>query len=125
MKEFLEKLREEVNSIIVLDFDKVIHRGSKGFYDGTVYDDPIEGTGEALKLLSSKYKLVISSCKADPNRPLINGKTGVELIWEWLIKYDFAQYIDDVTNEKVRALFYIDDKGITFTTWKKILEQLL
>lgn len=124
MKEFLEKLKEEVSSTIVLDFDGVIHKNSKGFHDGTVYDDPIEGTERALKILSSKYKIVISSCKADPRRPLINGKTGVDLIWEWLMKHDLFQYIEDVTNEKVRALFYIDDKGITFTTWEKILEVL-
>ena len=124
MKEFLEKLKEQVNSTIVLDFDGVIHKGSKGFHDGTVYDDPVEDTEEALKILSSKYKLVISSCKADPNRPLINGKTGVELIWKWLEKHNLDKYISLVTNEKVRALFYIDDKGITFITWKKILEVL-
>jgi len=124
MKKFLNGINEQIGSTLVLDFDGVIHKGSKGFHDGTVYDNPVEDTEEALKILSSKYKLVISSCKADPKRPLINGKTGVELIWEWLEKHNFAQYIEDVTHEKVRAKYYIDDKGITFTTWKKILEKL-
>jgi len=124
MKDFLDSLQKQVSSTIVLDFDGVIHKGSKGFHDGTVYDDPIEGTAEALKILSTKYRLVISSCKADPKRPLINGKTGTELIWEWLSKYNFAQYIEDVTHKKVRAKYYIDDKGITFKSWDQILEIL-
>lgn len=124
MKDFIKEIEREVNSTVVLDFDGVIHKNSKGFHDGTVYDTPINGTKEALKILSSKYKLVISSCKADPNRPLINGKTGGQLIWDWLYKHNLNQYISIVTNKKVRALFYIDDKGITFTTWKKILEVL-
>lgn len=124
MKDFLKKIEGQVSSVIALDFDKVIHKSSKGFHDGTIYDDPVEGTREALKLLSEKYTLVIFTCKAAPDRPLINGKTGVELIWEWLEKHKLDKYISKVTNEKVRALFYIDDKGITFITWKKILEVL-
>jgi len=124
MKDFLDSLQKQVSSTIVLDFDGVIHKGSKGFHDGTVYDDPIEGTAEALKILSTKYRLVISSCKADPKRPLIQGKSGIQLIWEWLSKYNFAQYIEDVTHEKVRAKYYIDDKGITFKSWDQILEIL-
>ena len=27
--------------------------------------------------------IVIFSCKARPDRPLINGKTGIDLIWEF------------------------------------------
>lgn len=124
MKRFLDIIQQQINSTIVLDFDGVIHKGSKGFYDGTVYDDPVEGTGEALRILSTKYRLVISSCKADPKRPLVDGKTGIQLIWDWLTKHDFAQYIEDVTHEKVRAKYYIDDKGITFTSWEEVLKVL-
>ena len=45
---------------------------------------------------------------------LVNEKTGVELVWEWLEKHDVAKYIDEVTHEKPRAEYYIDDKGIKF-----------
>ena len=34
------------------------------------------------------YDLVIYTCKATPTRPLVNGKTGIELVWEWLEKHD-------------------------------------
>ena len=115
---------EQIN--IGVDFDGVIHKCSKGFYDGTIYDDPIPGSYEALKTLSEKYTIIMFSAKARADRGLVNGKTGIELIWEWLEKYDMAQFVNKVTAEKPRARFYIDDKAIRFTdcesTFKKIEE---
>ena len=121
MKDF----SKEPHDNIAIDFDGVIHLDSKGFHDGTIYDDPVEGTEEALKLLSKKYTLIIFTCKGREDRPLINGKTGTELIWEWLKKHDFDKYISEVTNKKPRAKFYIDNKGVTFTTWGKVLSEVL
>ncbi|MFW9871674.1 MAG: hypothetical protein ACFFG0_01140 [Candidatus Thorarchaeota archaeon] len=122
MKDFLEKIEGQTSKVIALDFDKVIHKSSKGFHDGTIYDEPVKGTAEALEYLSRKYTLVIFTCKASPDRPLVNGKTGVELIWEWLKKYDFDKYIQDVTDKKPRAKYYIDDKAIYFSNWEEVLE---
>ena len=124
MKDFLEKIANQTSNVIAIDFDGVVHKNSKGFHDGTVYDEPVEGTDIALNYLSSKYKLVIFTCKAKPSRPLVNGKTGQQLIWEWLCKYNLDQYIESVTHEKPRALFYIDDKGIKFESWKQVMEEV-
>ena len=106
---------EQIN--IGVDFDKVIHKCSKGYYDGTIYDDPVDGALEALKRLAQKYTIIVYTCKAKPDRGLVNGKTGAELVWEWLKKHDMAQYVSKVTSEKPRARFYIDDKAIRFTDW--------
>ena len=113
---------EKIN--LGIDFDGVIHKNSKGFYDGTVYDDPIEGTEEALKELSSKYTLICYTAKAKPDRMLINGKTGTQLVWEWLKKHKFDKYISKVTSEKPRAVAYIDDKAIKFTDWNSCFKDL-
>lgn len=119
------KLQSQENTQqIAIDFDGVIHKNSKGFYDGTVYDEPIEGAVEAIKELSKKYEIVIFTAKAKPDRPLVNGKTGAELIWDWLEKYNIQQYIKKVTSEKPRAVFYIDDKGIKFESWIQTLQIL-
>lgn len=119
------KLQSQENTQqIAIDFDGVIHKNSKGFYDGTVYDEPIEGAIEAIKELSKKYEIVIFTAKAKPDRPLVNGKTGAELIWDWLEKYNIQQYIKKVTSEKPRAVFYIDDKGIRFESWIQTLQIL-
>ena len=47
----------------------------------------------------------------------MNGKTGTELVWEWLRKHDMDKFVTKVTAEKPRAVQYIDDKGYGFTTW--------
>jgi len=107
-----------------IDFDGVIHKNSKGFFDGTIYDDPIEGVEDALKKLANKYTLVCYTSKAKPDRMLINGKTGTELVWDWLKKHKFDKYISKVTSEKPRAAVYIDDKAIRFDSWDQCLKEL-
>jgi len=107
-----------------IDFDGVIHRNSKGFYDGTIYDEPIEGSYDSLSILSQKYNIILYTCKAKPDRGLVNGKTGIEMVWEWLRKHDMDQFVTKVTAEKPRAVLYIDDKGVRFTDWVDCLEQM-
>lgn len=123
------KVREhsypDENINIGIDFDGVIHKCSKGYYDGTIYDDPVEGVRESLELLSKKYTLIIHSAKARADRGLVNGKSGVQLIWEWLGKHNLSQFISKVTAEKPRAKFYIDDKAISFKNWNETLDTIL
>ena len=108
-----------------IDFDGVIHKCSKGFYDGTVYDPPIDGAKEALKALSEKYVIVVYSAKARSDRPLVDGKTGVELIWDWLKVHKMDAYVKEVTAEKPRAVFYIDDKAVRFNgSWSETFQDL-
>ena len=114
----------ENNNQIAIDFDGVIHTNSKGFFDGTVYDPPLPGTKEALEQLSKKYKIVIFTCKVKPNRPLIDKKTGKQLIKEWLSKHNLLSYIDEITCEKPRAILYIDDKGYKFNNWGETLNYI-
>ena len=58
------------------------------------------------------------------DRMIVNGKTGVDLIWEWLRENDMSQYVAEVTAEKPRARFYVDDKAIRFTDWESTFEQI-
>ena len=109
---------------IGIDFDGVIHQNSKGFYDGTIYDDPIPGAFEAIRKISEKYTIIVFSAKAKKDRVLIDGKTGIELIWEWLEKHNMSQFIKEVTSDKPRAVAYIDDKAIRFLDWSQTLAEL-
>lgn len=113
---------EQIN--VGIDFDKVIHKCSKGYYDGTIYDDPVEGAYEALEKLSKRYTVIVYTCKAKPDRGLVSGKTGTELVWEWLKEQNMAQFVSKVTAEKPRARFYIDDKAIRFTDWESAFEMI-
>ena len=113
---------EQVN--VGIDFDGVLHKCSKGFFDGTIYDDPIEGARAALEKLSEDYIVIIYTCKAKPDRGLVDGKTGTELVWQWLRDHDMAQFVSKVTAEKPRARFYVDDKAIEFRNWEETLERV-
>jgi hypothetical protein len=121
---FKHLIHEEENNIIAIDFDGVIHSFEFGFHDGTIYGTPIKGAKESLELLSKEYKLILFTAKAKPDRPLVNGKTGVELVQEWLEKYDLNKYFSEITAEKPRCLCYIDDKAINFTSWDNTLKEL-
>ena len=107
---------------LAIDFDGVIHNADKGWGDGTCYGDPLPGALEALKLLSQKYKIIIFTAKAKPDRPLVNGKTGAVLVLEWLKEHNVHQYVSLVTSEKPRADLYIDDNGYRFANWIDTLD---
>ncbi len=126
LNNFLDMIKDTESNQLSLDFDGVIHDSYQGFHDGTIYGDPLPGALDAVKHLSEilKYDLTIFTCKANPERPLIDGKTGVELIWDWLKKYDIDKYIKDIVYTKPNAVAYVDDKGIRFENWDDTLKQL-
>jgi hypothetical protein len=89
---------------LLVDFDKVIHRYSRGWADGTAYDPPMPGAKGGLYILEEQgYEIVIFS-----TRPAAQ-------ILEWLRKYDFPRY--RVTNIKEPAVAILDDRAIRFTNW--------
>ena len=106
---------------LAIDFDGVIHNMNKGFHDGTCYGEPILGSLEAIEKLSKSFRIIIFSAKSKPDRPLINGMTGSELIEKWLKKYDVLKYVSEITAEKPRAVLYIDDNAMRFENWNDTL----
>ena len=118
--EQFDKLQKVENSKnIAIDFDGVIHKCSKGYHDGTVYDNPVDGALESLKQISSMgFNIIIFSCKSKSDRPTVDGKTGTQMVWEWLEKYGVKDLIRDVVSEKPRACLFIDDKGYRFENWQ-------
>lgn len=118
--DFLKKSEK----VIAIDFDGVIHNDSLGYHDGTIYGEPLTDSIESIKELSKEYTLKIYSCKSNPNRPLVNGKSGTELIWEWLEKYGIKDCITDVVWGKPNAIVYIDDKGYKFENWNDTIQTL-
>ena len=122
---FIEEVVKNETNTLAIDFDGVIHDHNLGFHDGTCYGEPIKGAINAIKLLWARnFTIIIFTCKANPDRPLINGKTGTELVWDWLKKHNIDRYIKNVTYNKPNALFYIDDKAIHFNNWNNILDHV-
>ena len=116
MNIFPPGFEQEIKNLSI-DFDGVLHTFDKGYHDGTCYGEPIHGSLDSIRELSKKYKIIIFTAKAKPNRPLVNGKNGTELVWEWLEKYKIADCISEVTSEKPRSFLYIDDKGYRVENW--------
>lgn len=113
---------EDQSTTVAIDFDGVLHNANLGWGDGTCYGDPLPGAIDAIKELSKKYKIIIFTAKAKPDRPLVNGKTGVELVKEWFERHNILDYIHDITSEKPRAELYVDDNGYRFENWSDTLK---
>ena len=113
---------EQDSKNLAIDFDGVIHNFDKGYYDGTCYGDPIPGSLEALQKLSKQYNIIIFTAKAKPDRPLVNGKTGTQLVEEWLNKYGVLNCVTKIVSEKPRAILYVDDNGYRFDNWNNTLK---
>jgi len=102
---------------IAFDFDGVVHKYSKGWQDGKIYDEPVEGALEGLVELYNKgYKIAIFTTREDTSS-----------VGRWIWKYYKKLFQDqemiefEVTNKKPIAIAYVDDRGIRFTNWKDIL----
>jgi hypothetical protein len=113
-------------STIAVDFDGVIHRYSKGWHDGTIYDPPVPGAIESLGLLMERFSVYIHTCR-DPIQvaryledlsiptlvPREHGGTS--------IKFWNKRGIILVTRTKLPAIAYIDDRAIRFESWERTL----
>jgi len=95
---------------IAVDFDGVIHAYGAGWLDGTCYDLPVPGAKAALETLhSSGFRVVVFTTRQD-----------LAAVATWLYFYNIPY--DELTNKKVPALAYIDDRAVRFTNWPDILK---
>ena len=115
---------------IAVDFDGVVHGYSKGWQDGDIYDPPLPGALEALHTLMQTYAVFIHTSR-DPGA-----------VASWLAERGFDTVLDIdgpthpkrefwnersallVTDRKLPAVAYIDDRAIRFTDWPQALSDL-
>jgi len=90
---------------IVFDFDGVIHKYSRGWQDGSIYDEPVAGMKEVVNELHRDYDIYIVTTRARD----VGGQIAVE---EYLNKHCIE--FDCVTSIKVPAMVYVDDRALTF-----------
>jgi len=109
----------------MIDLDKTIHRYSKGYKDGTIYDDAFDGAKEVIDWLKRNgYEIVIFTTRASKqNAEELGGdhKDQIKKVAKWL--NDNGIYFDRITAEKLAAAFYIDDKAINIHNgdWEAVL----
>lgn len=105
---------EEVNRRLLVDFDRVVHRYSEGWKDGSIYDKEVEGALEAIKKLQANgFEIVIFTALSRL------GEQRNQAIQMWLYVHGIDNV--EVTNTKLPALAIIDDRAIRFHNWRDIL----
>jgi len=115
---------------VAVDFDGVIHAYSKGWQNGSIYDEPIPGALEALRELRQRFRVVIFTSRAVDGVPLDpmwkTDDDQCQTIRDWFIKHNAADLADlQITNRKPLAVAYIDDRAIRFTDWEQALAEVL
>lgn len=114
---------------LALDFDGVIHSYEKGWQDGSIYGEPVKDSIGTIWFLMELFNVFIFTSR-DPVQ-----------VAEWLGRFGFScrvdmpaakaerQFWNDpdwllITDQKLPALAYIDDRGIRFEDWRSALAQL-
>jgi hypothetical protein len=120
-----------VTRSIAVDFDHVIHSYHDGWHDGRIYGTPMPGAFDAIRALQAQgYAVFIHTSRED-----------VATVAEWILEHSgiATHFVSDqstlppfwdntgivlVTNRKLGAVAYIDDRAIRFTTWPQALSDL-
>jgi len=120
---------------IAIDFDGVIHKYSKGWNDGTVYDEPVKDALKAIERLTYYYNVfILSSRNSNQIKKWIdsyiycdemigfeittfkNFSFTCEKIPFWKKRWD-KKGVLGITNKKLPAHIYIDDRAYHFKNW--------
>lgn len=110
---------------IAVDFDGVIHRYSKGWCDGTVYDVPMLLAHESLaQLVKLGYRVVIFTTRLNPEIPNQDFNLQKSAVISWLDANSFQLNVHyhDITAQKPIAKVYVDDRALHFTSWEEALK---
>ena len=105
---------------VCIDFDGVIHSYDKGYGDGSLYGNPIEGAiDNIVKLHDAKHDIYILTARKKEQH------TEVET---WIRKHlpDSHKNISiTVSNTKPPAGAYVDDKAIAFRDWDQAMADII
>jgi hypothetical protein len=114
--EKVEAMKKKWNKTAAIDFDGVIHEYVTPFIDpGVISDGPVSGAFNFLaELINDGWTVVIVSSRARQRR----GRRAIRkwLRNKWLRKWCLGDAIPrlKITDRKVPAMFYLDDRAIRF-----------
>lgn len=113
---------------VAVDFDGVIHTYEKGWQDGSIYGEFVPGAVEGLSRLASSYAVFIHTTRnAHQVARWIEDKSG--RAFECTTRVPRSGFWNQrgyllVTNRKLPAVAYIDDRAVRFTTWTLALAEV-
>lgn len=118
---------------VAVDFDGVLHAYSKGWQDGSIYDEPLPGALDAIRSLMAAGIAVFVHTTRNPQATAgwlrvhhLPAASERELAADGR---PVGQFWDDtkhvlVTDRKLPAVAYIDDRALRFESWPQALEDL-
>lgn len=128
---------------IAVDFDGVIHKYSRGWQDGSIYDEPVDGAFSALRVLMRNYCVFVHTSRPplavaewlmnkgqfnclveatylgeeDDGTPILHHNDIERQFWN-----DQGQLL--VTQRKLPAVAYVDDRAIRFESWLQAMPDI-
>lgn len=111
---------------VVVDFDGVIHAYRDGWQDGRIYDDPVPGAKAGLELLMTHYTVAVVTARENLYEVAdwITERLGIHCHVSNQVQFWDRQETILVSNRKIPAAVYVDDRGLRFTTWDGIEVQV-
>ncbi|GLW58112.1 hypothetical protein [Kitasatospora phosalacinea] len=125
------RIESAATQAVGIDFDLTLIAHDQGWKDGRIYGEPIPGALEALRELLDLRAVFVVTARSREHHPNIAA---------WLSAHGFDAEVDDdpdrshwttrgtvlVTNKKLGAACYIDDRAVTFTgDWTEALATAL
>lgn len=115
-----------------VDVDGVVHRYSRGWNGGLMYDTPIPGAFEGIRTLQERGFAVF----------LFTAREELQPVADWIALHSTLPVVVDdprvpgrahfwndpeyvlITNRKLPAMYYVDDRAIRHVSWDQTLEQI-
>lgn len=112
------ELKLEVGHAVCFDFDGVIHKYSKGWYDGTIYDTYNKNILELIQVLN-KIGIPIFICSTREPTQIINWWNQQGFFIDAIKVNEEDTFWNDmkfigVTNKKLPAQLYVDDRAYKY-----------
>lgn len=139
---------------VAVDFDGVLHAYSEGWRDGSIYDPPVPGSVEALTDLTRRVAVFVHTTRdpmrtaawlmhhyplafvvEQPADGLVNrigfgrdanGQAVAEVVKSQECLSEFWNEREHVlvTNRKLPAVAYVDDRAVKFFNWRQTMHEL-
>lgn len=125
---------------IAVDFDGVIHTYEKGWKDGSIYGDWMAGSifglwelmrHDAVFIFTSRSPAQVALWIERESEHAFEATTRMHPLvpgwWQWGKRFHFwnQRGVLLVTNRKLPATVYIDDRALRFTSWEQVLGEVI
>ncbi len=109
--------KNQLRKRLMIDLDGVLFPYSKGYHDGTLYEEPMPSAVDAIEaLVKQGFTYTVFTSRMSITDDVVKQREDIRQ-WLWLNGFPDPE---DITAEKRPALAYIDDRAVRFTNWEDI-----